>query len=89
MKPRFAVTRYRMPELEQTLDELLTAGEDFQYREDFVEACEDYEACQRAVDEPLLRGYAAEFRALSGEIEQEIRQYLERYSRSRRPATEH
>lgn len=89
MKPRFAAIRCEMPELEETLDELLTAGEDFQYREVFVEACEDYEACQRAVAEPLLRDYAVEFRALSREIDQEIRRYLERYSRSRRPATEH
>ena len=89
MKPRFAAIRHEMPDLEETLDELLSAGEDFQYYEDFVEACGDYEACRRAVAEPLLRDYAAEFRALSREVEQEIRLYLERYSRSRRPATEH
>jgi hypothetical protein len=71
-----------MPELEEGVDELLTAGEDFEFYGDFVEACEDYEACHRALDEPLLRDYAEEFRTLGGEIEQEIRRYLERFAAS-------
>ena len=50
-----------MPELEESIDEVLNAGESFEYYDDFVEACEDYEACQRALDEPALKDYAEEF----------------------------
>jgi hypothetical protein len=72
-----------MPELEQSIYELLNAGESFEHHGDFVEACEDYEACQRALAEPLLKDYADEFRTLGSEIKQEIRRYLERYDASR------
>ena len=82
MDDRFPIIRGRMPELEQGIDEVLSAGESLEYYDDFVEACEDYEACQRALSEPSLKDYAEEFRTLSGEIEQEIRRYLERYNGS-------
>jgi hypothetical protein len=79
------MVRSQMPELEDRFDELLAAGEDFEHYDDFIEACEDYEACQRALTEPLLKDYLAEFRTLGQEIEQEIRRYLERHSSWRRP----
>ena len=79
---RFAIIRKKMPEVEEKLDEILAAGEDYVHHEDFVEACEDYEACQRALDEPSLKDYAEEFRVLGSEIEGEVRRYLERYATS-------
>ena len=83
VKNRFAMLRSQMPDREAAIDEVLHAGEDFEAFDDFVEACEDYEACQRALAEPLLKDYATEFRTLSGEIEQEIHRYLARFSAAR------
>jgi hypothetical protein len=71
-----------MPELEESLDEALEAGQSFELHDDFVEACEDYEACQRALADSALKDYAADFQDLSLEIEREIRRYLARYAGS-------
>jgi hypothetical protein len=80
---RFATLRSHMPEQTAVIDEVLRTGEDFEGFHDFIEACEDYEACQRALAEPLLKDYATEFRVLGQEIEEEILRYLARFSSSR------
>ena len=82
MDKRFPIVRSQLPELEESIDEALAAGEGFEHHHDFVEACEDYEACQRALAEPMLKDYAEEFQTLGSEIEQEIRRYLQRWAGS-------
>ena len=75
---RFEILRRGMPDEEAAIDDYLRTGQDSEHFADFVEACEDYEACQRALSEPLLHDYVTEFRALACEIEAQIRGYLER-----------
>lgn len=82
MEKRFPLIRSQLPEIEESIDEVLDAGATFEHHDDFVEACEDYEACQHALAEPLLKDYASEFRTLGREVEQEIRRYLQRYAGS-------
>ncbi len=81
LQDRFAIVRRSIPEQAAAIDGLLAAGDSVHFYADFVEACEDFEACERALAEPTLQDYAQEFRLLRSEIEDEIRRYLQRYAR--------
>ena len=70
MSDRFDTIRNKFPDHRDAFDYLLTSNEDF------LEICEDYEECARALADSRLERYSPEFRLLCNELEDEMLTWL-------------
>ena len=73
-KSKFHVIRDMYPEHRAAFDLLLLSDEDFRT------ACQDYEECLRALEDPRMNRYTTNWRVISQKIRNEIHERLLQFS---------